>query len=187
MKLLSLCLVVVVIAMLAKTYLFSFKFQSPADYAGTGPQFELTKHLSGEIVSQGLVFGPTGKMTNSFVAKMVGEWDGDTGTLSEEFTYSNGNSQSRKWFLTLGPNNTFTATADDLVGTAQGVVSGSTVKLSYDIVLPKEAGGHVLRATDWMYLTADGTIMNKSEMRKFGLKVAELIATMRPADPMESQ
>ncbi|MEP5089448.1 MAG: DUF3833 family protein, partial [Paracoccaceae bacterium] len=31
------------------------------------------------------------------------------------------------------------------------------------------------------YLTEDGTILNKSEMRKFGIKVAELIATMRPA------
>ena len=81
---------------------------------------------------------------------------------------------------TLGPDNTFTATADDLVGTAHGVVSGSTVRLSYEIILPQDAGGYTLRATDWMYLTADGAIMNKSEMRKFGLKVAELVATMRP-------
>ncbi|MEP5153033.1 DUF3833 domain-containing protein [Planktotalea sp.] len=180
MKLVLACLLFVIAAMIAKTYIFSFRSQVPADYAGTGPQFDLKKHLSGEILSEGLIFGPNGKMTNSFVAKMVGKWDGDTGTLSEEFTYSNGKVQNRKWFLKLGPNNTFTATADDLVGEAQGVISGSTVKLSYQIILPKDAGGHVLQAVDWMYLTADGAIMNKSEMRKFGLKVAELVATMRP-------
>lgn len=180
MKLLVACLVVLLVAIVAKTYLFSFRFQSPQDYAGTGPQFDLKTHLSGEILSEGLIFGPNGKMTNSFVAKMVGTWDGDTGTLSEEFTYSNGKTQSRKWHLTLGPNNTFTATADDLVGEAQGVVSGSTVRLRYEIILPEDSGGHTLQATDWMYLTADGAIMNKSEMRKFGLKVAELVATMRP-------
>ncbi|WP_299927080.1 DUF3833 domain-containing protein [uncultured Pelagimonas sp.] len=182
MKLFAACLLILLIAIIAKTYLFSFRFQSPNDYAQTGPQFDLKKHLSGDILSEGLIFGPNGKMTNSFVAKMVGKWDGDTGTLTEEFTYSNGKTQSRKWYLTLGPNNTFTATADDLVGVAQGIVSGSTVQLSYEIILPKDAGGHTLKATDWMYLTADGAIMNKSEMRKFGLKVAELIATMRKVD-----
>ncbi|OIQ45692.1 MAG: hypothetical protein BM558_02780 [Roseobacter sp. MedPE-SW] len=180
MKLLAACLVILLIAVIAKTYLFSFRFQSPRDYAQTGPQFDLKTHLSGEILSEGLIFGPNGKMTNSFTAKMVGSWQGDTGTLTEEFTYSNGKTQSRKWYLTLGPNNTFTAKADDLAGEGQGVVSGSTVRLSYEIILPEESGGHTLQATDWMYLTADGAIMNKSEMRKFGLKVAELIATMRP-------
>ena len=30
-----------------------------------------------------------------------------------------------------------------------------------------------------MYLTETGVIMNRSEMRKFGIKVAELVATMR--------
>lgn len=180
MKLFAACLVILLIAMIAKTYLLSFRSQSPQDYADTGPQFDLKTHLSGEILSEGLIFGPKGKMTNSFVAKMVGTWEGDTGTLTEEFQYSNGQTQSRKWYITLGPDSTFTATADDLVGEARGIVSGSTVQLHYQIVLPEDSGGHVLQATDWMYLTADGAIMNKSEMRKFGLKVAELIATMRP-------
>ncbi len=40
--------------------------------------------------------------------------------------------------------------------------------------------GHVLDVTDWMYLMENGTIMNRSQFRKFGIKVAELVATMRP-------
>lgn len=182
MKLLTALLFLVVLVTAAKSMLFSFRAQTSADYADTGPAFSLKTHLNGQILSEGLIYGPTGKMTNSFVAKMVGEWDGDTGTLSEEFTYSNGKQQSRKWFLKLGESNTFTATADDIVGEAYGTVSGSTIKMEYQIILPKEAGGHTLSATDWLYLTENGVIMNRSEMRKFGIKVAELIATMRP-DP----
>lgn len=181
MKLVVAILLIVLAVVLARNMLFSFRAQSPSDYAGTGPALSLKTHLSGEILSEGLIFGPNGKMTNSFVARMIGEWDGDTGTLSEEFTYSNGTQQSRKWFLTLGEGNTFTATADDIVGEARGVMSGSTIKMEYKIVLPQEAGGHTLTVTDWLYLTESGVIMNKSEMRKFGIKVAELIATMRPA------
>ena len=181
MKILIILLILGVAGVAAKTFLFSFRAQSPADYAGTGPAFELKKHLSGQILSEGLIYGPTGRVTNSFVASMTGIWTGDTGTLTEHFTYSNGTVQDRKWFLKIGPDNTFTATADDIVGEAEGIVSGSTAMLRYQIVLPEEAGGHTLTATDWMYLTENGTIMNKSEMRKFGLKVAELVATMRPA------
>ncbi len=183
MKILTALLLIVLLAILAKTLFLSFRSQSPSSYSKTGPAFDLRKHLSGQILSEGLIFGPTGKMTNSFVAEMVGEWDGDTGVLSERFTYSNGTVQDRKWYLKIGPGNTFTATADDIVGEATGELSGSTAKLRYKIILPEDAGGHVLNVTDWMYLTDNGTIMNKSEMRKFGLKVAELVATMR-SDPV---
>jgi len=180
MKILAALLLLVVAGGVAKTMLLSFRAQSPTDYADTGPAFSLKEHLSGQILSEGVIYGPTGKMANSFIAEMVGEWNGDTGTLTEHFTYSNGAEQHRKWYLKLGPDNTFTATADDIVGVAQGTVSGATVMLRYKIVLPPESGGYTLTATDWMYLTRDGAIMNKSEMRKFGIKVAELIATMRP-------
>lgn len=182
MKLLAALLLLVVLAMFVKNMFFSFRAQNPSNYASTSPVFSLKTHLSGEILSEGLIYGPDGTMTNSFVAKMFGEWDGDTGTLSEEFTYSNGRQQSRKWYLTLGDDNSFTATADDIVGEARGTISGSTIRMEYQIVLPEEAGGHTLSVIDWLYLTQNGVIMNRSEMRKFGIKVAELVATMRP-DP----
>lgn len=181
MKLLTVLPILLLLAIMAKSLFLSFRAQSPEDYATTNPEFVLKTHLSGPILSEGLIYGPTGKMTNSFVAKMVGTWEGDTGTLSEEFTYSNGKQQSRKWFLKLGDGNSFTATADDIIGEAHGTVSGSTIKMEYRIVLPEDAGGHTLSVTDWLYLTDNGVIMNKSEMRKFGIKVAELVATMRPA------
>ena len=102
------------------------------------------------------------------------------GTLSEAFTYSNGRKQLREWQLKLGEENTFTAEADDILGVGKGILSGSSAMLKYTIVLPNEAGGHKLQVTDWMYLTENGSIINRSEMRMFGIKVAELVATMRP-------
>jgi antitoxin component YwqK of YwqJK toxin-antitoxin module len=181
MTFLAILLTAILVLIVAKRRFLSFRSQAPTDYTGTGPAFKMKEHLNGEILSEGLIYGPNGKMSNSFVARMVGEWDGNTGTLAEYFTYSNGKQMTRKWYLTLGTGNTFTATADDIVGEGQGTISGSTVKLTYRIILPEDAGGHTLDVTDWMYLTENGVIMNRSEMRKFGLKVAELVATMRPA------
>ncbi len=181
MELLFVLLLLCLAAITLKARFLSFRAQDPAAYAATDPGFEIAKHLDGEILSEGVIFGPSGKMTSSFVARMVGEWNGNRGTLREIFTYSNGRTQERKWNLTIGNDNRFIATADDIVGEGTGTVSGSTVQLRYRITLPEEAGGHTLDVTDWMYLTRDGAIMNRSEMRKFGVKVAELVATMRPA------
>ncbi|WP_170467416.1 DUF3833 domain-containing protein [Ruegeria arenilitoris] len=186
MKTLVVILLAVLAVFVAKNRFLSFRSQSPSDYTGTGPAFKMKEALNGEILSEGLIYGPNGKMSNSFVARMVGEWDGNTGTLAEYFTYSNGKQMTRKWYLTLGAGNTFTATADDIVGEGKGTISGSTVKLTYRIILPEDAGGHTLDVTDWMYLTENGVIMNRSEMRKFGIKVAELIATMRPAPEVQT-
>jgi len=37
--------------------------------------------------------------------------------------------------------------------------------------------------TDWMYLAPNGVVVNRSQFRKFGIKVAELVATMRQVTP----
>lgn len=181
MTVVAILLLAILALIIAQRRFLSFRSQTPSDYTGTGPTFKMKENLNGEILSEGLIYGPNGKMSNSFVARMVGKWEGNTGTLAEYFTYSNGKTMTRKWYLTLGTGNTFTATADDIVGEGHGTLSGSTVKLTYRIILPGDAGGHTLDVTDWMYLTENGVIMNRSEMRKFGVKVAELVATMRPA------
>ncbi len=156
----------------------SFTAQRPADYAG-GPAFDLRQHLSGPMVCEGVIFGPTGRVTSRFVADMLGSWTGPTGTLSEVFRYDSGTVQHRAWTLVVAPDGAITATAPDVVGQGTGRVEGSGVLLRYRIRLTPEAGGHVLDVTDWMYLMENGSIMNRSQFRKFGIKVAELVATMR--------
>ncbi len=160
---------------------FGFQAQSPSDYAGKGPQFDLRRHLNGPILCEGVIYGPTGRVSSRFIADMEGKWNGQTGTLSERFRYDNGSVQDRAWTLRLGNDGVIHATAPDVVGQGTGRAEGPAVQLRYRIRLDKDAGGHVLDVVDWMYLMDNGTIMNRSQFRKFGIKVAELVATMRPA------
>jgi hypothetical protein len=177
----------VVIALMAlRTRYASFVAQAPSDYTGKGPAFDLRQHLSGPLACEGVIFGPTGRVTSRFVADMQGTWTGTTGTLAEVFRYDSGTIQHRAWTLAVAPDGTITATAPDVVGQGTGRVEGSVVLLRYRIRLTPEAGGHVLDVTDWMYLLENGTIMNRSQFRKFGIKVAELVATMRPV-PAEAR
>ena len=167
--------------------LIGFAAQRPADYAAETPQFDIRRDLNGAIQCEGVIYGPTGRVASRFVADMDAVWQGDTCRMTEVFHYASGQVQNRVWTLDLGPDGAIRATAPDLVGEGAGRQDGSAVQLCYRIRLPKDAGGHVLDVTDWMYLTPNGTIINRSQFRKFGIKVAELVATMRPAPAEANQ
>jgi hypothetical protein len=162
-----------------------FAAQRPEDYAALAPRFDVKTHLAGPILCEGVIYGPLGRISSRFVAQMHGTWSGNTGILSETFQYDSGAEQLREWRLTILENGMLRAEANDLVGPGQGMVSGPAVQMLYRLRLPAAAGGHVLNVTDWMYLAPNGTIINRSQFRKFGIKVAELVATMRPIPPNE--
>ena len=157
----------------------TFMSQRPEDFAGKGPEFNLREHLNGPIICEGVIYGPTGKITSRFVADMDAKWDGNVGVMTERFRYDSGAVQDREWRLTLGNDGSIKAEAPDVVGTGTGMQVGAGVQLKYKIRLPEESGGHVLDTTDWMYLVENGSIINRSQFRKYGFKVAELVATMR--------
>lgn len=167
--------------MMANRQWFGFAAQKSSDYI-EGPAFNLREHLNGPLVCEGVIYGPMGRVVTRFVGNFEGSWEGNKGHLKERFKYDSGTEQERNWYLTTHNDGTFDAEAPDVVGMGQGVVEGSAVKLTYNIKLADAAGGHVLHTTDWMYMLENGTIVNRSQMRKFGIKVAELVATIRKAD-----
>lgn len=171
----------IVLSYLKQRY-FDFVAQSPMDYAKGDPQFDLREHLSGPIECEGVIYGPMGRVTSRFVGNFHAEWTGNKGYMREEFRYDSGTVQNREWHLTLGNDGRIKAEAPDVIGTGTGTQLGSAVQLKYRIKLPDEAGGHVLDTVDWMYLAPNGSIVNRSQFRKFGFKVAELVATMRRKD-----
>lgn len=170
---------VLVPLLLRKKYV-SFVAQSPEDYAQSDETFDLTRHLNGPIDCDGVIYGPTGRVTSRFRAEFDAQWDGNQGGMREHFHYDTGVEQVRQWSLTLLEDGQIEATAPDVIGVGTGRQMGSAVVLNYRIKLPEQSGGHVLNAVDWMYLTPNGTIMNRSQLSKFGIQVAEIVAVMRP-------
>ena len=161
---------------------WSFLAQKPEDYVEGQPQFDLRTHLNGPMTCEGVIYGPLGRVSSRFDADFDIRWTGNTGVMKERFRYDDGSTQDREWHLTLGNDGRIKATASDVVGDGQGMQLGSAVQLKYRFRLPEASGGHVLDAVDWMYLAPNGTVVNRSQFRKFGIQVAELVATMRPAE-----
>lgn len=177
---------IVVALILVKARFASFMAQVPDDYSD-GPMFNMREVFNGPIECEGVIYGPTGRVTSRFEADFIASWDGNIGTVREEFRYDSGNVQHREWKFTLGNDGSIKAEAPDLVGVGTGQQHGSAVQLNYNIKLTDEVGGHVLAVNDWMYMTPNGNVMNRSQFRKFGIKVAELVATMRPKNAANLQ
>jgi len=164
----------------ARSKLASFAAQRPTDYAvAQGERLDLRAHLNGPMICDGVIFGPLGRVSSRFTADFNAEWTGSHGVMQEHFRYDSGATQSREWRLALGNDGQVTATAADVIGEGRGKQSGNALHLRDRLQRPADAGGHVLDVNDWMYLVPGGTLVNRSQFRKFGLKVAELVATIR--------
>jgi hypothetical protein len=111
---------------------------------------------------------------------MKGTWNGNTGTLDEDFVFSDGRKDKRVWTVKFTDDHRFTATAHDVIGEAVGTQHGNAVNMKYTLRVKRSNGDMIdLTMDDWMYLLDDKTLINRTKMKKFGLTVGELVITFR--------
>jgi hypothetical protein len=147
---------------------------SVRDYAGREPQLDLREYLDGPLVAWGIVQDRSGEVTRSFRVDMVGRWDGDTGVLEEDFTWSDGATERRVWTFRKVDEHTYIGTAGDVVGEARGEAFGNALRWRYTLALPWNDGTINVLLDDWMWLIQDDVLVNRSEIRKFGFRVGEV-------------
>ena len=90
------------------------------DYAQETPRLDLRTFLNGPLTAHGVFTDRNGRVVKRFVVHMQAQWQGDQGTLDEQFTYSDGTRQQRIWHLTALGHGRYQGRADDVVGEAQG-------------------------------------------------------------------
>lgn len=153
----------------------------PEDYAGETPVLDLRQYFNGPLKAQGLVTDRSGQVTRRFTVDLVGRWNGDEGTLEEDFHYSDGQVQRRVWHLRHEGGGRYTARAADVEGVGQGETRGNTLNLRYTLKVPVDGREWALAVDDWLYLVDERTVINRATLRKFGLRVAELtVAFQKP-------
>ena len=113
-------------------------------------------------------------MVKRFTVLRQCTWTGDQGVLDESFTYSDGSTQKRVWRLTRHPDGRYTGVADDVIGTAQGQVRGNAFHWTYTLALPVDGKVYEVQFDDWMYLVDEQVMLNRAEMRKFGIRLGEV-------------
>ena len=69
---------------------------TPDEYRAEKPVLELDKYFNGTIDAWGIFTDRSGKVVKRFTVVMRCTWNGDTGTLDEDFIYSDGTREKLK-------------------------------------------------------------------------------------------
>lgn len=148
-------------------------------YRDTTPQADIKEYFNGPIKAWGIVQDWRGRVVRRFDINLVGEWNGDTGTLTEHFAYYDGEKQQRVWTIKKMPDGSYEGTASDIIDKATGKSEGSAVRWNYVMDLPVNDTTYHIRFDDWMWLMNDGVLINRSYLKKFGITVSELTIFMQ--------
>ena len=148
-------------------------------YEGTEPELKIEEYFNGPIKAWGVVHDWRGNITRKFDVNLVGSWDGNEGTLEEEFFYYDGKTDTRTWKITKLSDTTYEGTAGDIIGKATGERKGNAVRWKYVMKLPVDGTTYHITFDDWMFLMNDGVLVNRSYLKKFGFTVAQLTIFMQ--------
>lgn len=154
-----------------------------ADYRGETPSLSLRDYFNGEVHAWGQVQDRSGKVIKRFTVKLIGEWQGDAGKLTEDLVFSDGTLQQRIWYLKDLGDGRYEGRAADVVGVAQGITQGNALQWQYTLRLPVDGKTYDVAFNDWMYLHDAKTLVNRAEMSKFGIHLAEITLFFQKVTP----
>ncbi len=149
------------------------------DYKATYPEFVLEEFFNGRLQAYGTFEDWSGQVTRRFRVDMIGSWEGNQGVLDEDFYYADGETQKRIWYLTKVSPGKYEGRADDIVGVAEGEVSGFALNWSYVMALPVDGEIYEVTFDDWMYLVDENNLINRATVSKFGVTVGEVTLFIR--------
>ncbi len=150
------------------------------DHAGMTPKLDIRKYFEGEIKSEGIFIDRSGKSDTYFHVTMNGKFTEKTGTIDEVFEYNDGRKETRTWNILFNDDGTYTGTAHDVVGKAEGKQSGNAAHMKYTLKIKTKSGkSYDIAMSDWMFKVDEETVINRIAMSKFGIHAGELIVVFR--------
>ena len=152
---------------------------TPADYAGQTPVLDLRQYFNGKLLAHGIATDRGGNVVQRFTVQITGTWQGDEGTLDEQFSYSDGRREQRIWTLSRQAEGRYTGRAADVLGEARGQASGNALNWRYTLQLPETGRTWEMECDDWMFQVDDQVMLNRAVMSKFGIRLGEVLLSFR--------
>jgi hypothetical protein len=146
------------------------------DYGSEKPKFDMRQYFNGKVVAHGIVQDRSGKVTRRMIVDMTCTWEGDNGTLVEDFSYSDGKKEQRIWKIKKSGDR-YIGTAADVVGEAIGEAAGNALNWKYVLALNVDGSVYNLDFDDWMWQIDDKVLINRAVFSKFGFKLGEVLIT----------
>ena len=144
------------------------------DYAQEQPVLDLSRYFNGRLQAHGMFQDRFGKVVKRFTVAVDGKWTGIQGVLDEQFSYSDGSTESRIWHLTQHTDGRVTGTAADVVGEAVGQMAGNSFHWQYTLRQPIGDSVYEVQMDDWMIMVDERVVLNRTSMSKLGVRLGDV-------------
>ena len=152
---------------------------TPDHYKAERPLLELDRYFTGTVDAWGMFSDRSGTVVNRFSVVIRCTWAGDTGTLDEDFTYSDGRKEKRVWTIRKLAAGRYVGTAGDVLGEAHGSSAGNALHWRYVLDLKVGEKNYHVDFDDWMYQMDEDVMLNRAVMSKFGFRLGEVTLAFR--------
>ena len=146
-------------------------------FKGSQPIFSLEDYFEGKTEAWGMFHDRFGNLKRTFKVDITGTLESDTLTLDEKFLYDDGEQDSRVWTIKILGNKQYSGTASDVVGEAKGISEGNALNWKYKLNLKVGDGTILVDFDDWMFLQDRNILMNRAEVKKWGLNIGVVSIT----------
>ena len=137
--------------------------------------FSLESFFQGRAEARGTFESGIAGVKRTFGVKTLGKWNGKTLVLIEDIAYDDGQKERKTWTITKTAPGRYVGLRDDVVGTADIVQEGDTIKLDYtadvtgkdgsttrvrfaDVIVPDGAAGAHNTATVYKFIIPVGNV-----------------------------
>jgi hypothetical protein len=137
--------------------------------------FDPVAFFDGQTQSWGVIESRFGLSTQRILTDGHGQRDGtERLRMVQRLSFQDGTTQERDWTLWRSGPDRFKATANDMVGTAEGEAKGRVFHWQW--VLAHSPGNPLMNVTmqQWMYRMEDGSVTVRTTVTKLGFIVAEV-------------
>lgn len=152
----------------------------PSAFEKGSPKLEPVKFFVGHTRSYGVVENPGGKPTARITTETEGMLKDGVLNIEQDLYPEGGKKNHRSWKLRQIDEHHVDATANDIVGTAHGLLYGNEFSWNFRLKLADRKLIKHVRMSQTMYLMPDGqTMIFRSIIRKFGFVVAQITEEFR--------
>ena len=141
------------------------------NFKGSQPTLTLEDYFEGKTEAWGMFHDRFGNLKRTFKVDITGTIESNTLTLDEKFLYDDGEQDSRVWTIKILGNNQYSGTASDVVGEATGISEGNALNWKYKLNLKVGDSTILVDFDDWMFLQDRNILMNRAEVKKWGLNI----------------
>ena len=165
------------------SFLSACSQQKLTDFDKTQPEFSLIDFFEGDSLAYGIFEYRFGTLQRRFKVNISGQKTQEEIAgkiiskiiLTEDFLYEDGEQQQRIWTISKDVLDDgieyYRGSAGDVIGTAEGGVSGSAFFWQYDVDLNISQNNLRVRFSDWIYQMDDYIAINKATVSKFGIEI----------------